>query len=308
MAASEEIDLELLAAFIDGRLVGAERDRALKLLGESEAAFEIYADALHARTELGRESVVPIDIHGERRARRWWTVVPVAAAAALVLAVLPTIQARRADAVLAMRADLIVRPVTERRDLAIALGSGWDEGRWPVMRGGGSILVDSTTAALRLGVRATDLRVALAEEDRGLAGRLTAEILGLLGSVNLSNTAKRDYEGIARQIGNGDPIAQVIDTASRAEQNLDDFLDSRWFWLGRWFAAGELAARTHSTSFFRSPETSRFLEAAIEHGRLVPDDVKLLSQVSVIVRRGVSDNEFETVRQKFAELIQRHGG
>ena len=42
MAATDEFDPDLVAAFIDGRLSGAERERVVRLLAESEEAFEIY--------------------------------------------------------------------------------------------------------------------------------------------------------------------------------------------------------------------------------------------------------------------------
>jgi hypothetical protein len=69
-----------------------------------------------------------------------------------------------------------------------------------------------------------------------------------------------------------------------------------------------VAARAHSGAFFRSEGTSKFLEAAIKNGRLGPEDVRALGDIAGFAERGVPDNEFETVRQKFAELIRRHGG
>ena len=71
MAASEDIDLELIAAFMDGRLKGAERERAIKLLRDSEAAFEVYADALRARADLGDSKVVPIGTAARKKPLPW---------------------------------------------------------------------------------------------------------------------------------------------------------------------------------------------------------------------------------------------
>ena len=73
MAAPENIDLELIAAFIDGKLAGAERERVVKLLGESEHAFEIYADAVRTRDDVGRggnPSVISLDDHRDPRPGR----------------------------------------------------------------------------------------------------------------------------------------------------------------------------------------------------------------------------------------------
>jgi hypothetical protein len=322
MAAIDEFDPDLVAAFIDGRLSGAERDRVVRLLAESEAAFEIYADAVRARDDLDADTVVPFpeprpdprpdarpDPRPDPRPRHWWRTagVPLAAAAALLIAVLPAVQSRRANATFAMRAESIAQPLTGRPQLAMALRSALDAPRWSVTRGGGSTFVDST-AALRLGVRATDLQVALAVGDRERAGRAAAEMVELLGSVNLSDAASAEYGDLRKRIANGDSIGQVIGAAATADDNLRHFLDSRWYGVGKWLAAGELAARAHSADFFKSSETARFLDAAIRSGSFAPDEVEALRQVEGVAKRGMSENEFETVRARFAELIQRHAG
>jgi hypothetical protein len=175
------------------------------------------------------------------------------------------------------------------------------------MRGTGATVVDSA-AALRLGVRATDLQVALALSDRPLAARLAGEMVEVLRSVPLSDASRADFEGVRMRIAAGDSTDQVIASVSRAEKALREFLDSEWFGFGKWFGAGEVAARAHSGAFFRSEGTSKFLEAAIKNGRLGPEDVRALGDIAGFAERGVPDNEFETVRQKFAELIRRHGG
>jgi hypothetical protein len=325
MAATEYFDVELIAAFIDGRLRGTERERVVKLLGESEAAFEVYADALRARADLGEADVIPITPALRRRNRPWLLAIPALAAAALLVAVLPRMRERPSDGLLAMPSELIVRPllaqstarpligqsraqpVTRQRELAVALGPTLDEQSWPVTRGGGPVLVDSA-AYLRLGVRATDLQVALAVEDRDRAGRTAGEMLDLLGSVNLSDASRADYAKIRTRITSGDSLGQIAESARRADDSLGALLGSHWFGLGKWFRAGELAARAHSAPFFASSETNEFLDVAMQREGLAPDDVGLLRDVAGLAEGGVTDDEFEPVQEKFAELIRRHGG
>jgi hypothetical protein len=326
MTASEDVDLSAIAAFIDGRLSGAERDRVAKLIAESDEAFEVYAGAVGARSDIGGgESVISLTERRDSRPRRWWVAaVPVAAAAALLIAVLPRMQGRGGDAAndlsTAILSPLIspstVRPLVAQStpgtasgsaQLAVALGSGWDEQRWSVTRGSGATLVDSV-AALRLGVRATDLQVALTLGDREHARRIAAEMVELLRPLNLSDSQRADYGVIATRITGGDSVEQIATVASDAEKSLGEFLNSRWFGLGKWFAAGELAARAHSVAFFKSTETTRFLESAVKRDRLGSEDVRLLQDVEGFVARGVAQGEFEAVQQKFAELIRRHGG
>ena len=306
MAEIQDFDPDLIAAFIDGKLSGAERERVVKLLAESEAAFEVYADAVRARDDLDADSVVSLPSRRENRSKRWWVAgAPIAAAAALLIALLPTVQARRNTATLAMRSESITSTLRDQPTLATALGQGWDERGWSVNRGGVSTVVDSA-AALRLGVRATDLQVALAVGDRERAGRAAREIVDLLGSVDLSDASRVEYTDLQKRIVGDSVIAQTAGAAATADDNLRDLLDSPWYAFGKWFAAGELAARAHSADFFRSAETARFLEAAIRSGRFPPDEVEALRQVAVLAKRGVADSEFETIRTRFAELIRRH--
>ena len=310
MAAIDDFDPDLVAAFIDGRLSGAERDRVVRLLAESEAAFEIYADALRAQAELNVDPPIPLPAPRPVRSRRplWVTAgVPLAAAAALLIAVLPAVQSRRDNATFTMSAERIAQPLTGQPQLASALRSALDETRWSVTRGGSSTLVDSI-AALRLGVRATELQVALVVEDRERAARAAAAMVELFDSVNLSDASSAEYRELRNRITNGDSIGSIIGAAATADDNLRGFLNSRWYGLGKWLAAGELAARTHSADFFKSSETTRFLGAAIRSGGFAPDEVEALRQVEGAVKRGMPENEFETVRARFAELIQRHAG
>src|SRR4051812_12628012 len=94
MAAINEFDPDLVAAFIDGRLSGAERERVVRLLAESEEAFEIYADAVRARDDLRADAIIPLPARPSVPVRRprWLTAgAPLAAAAALLIAVLPRV-------------------------------------------------------------------------------------------------------------------------------------------------------------------------------------------------------------------------
>ena len=308
MQSSEnDIDLELIAAFIDGRLSGAERERAVKLLASSEAAFEIYSDVLGVQTDLGPEKVVAIGPRRERAARRWRTVVPLAAAAVLLIAIVPTVRARRDRALFSSTTIAIAQPLMGRAESPGVLGPGWDQRNWSVTRGGTSRLVDSTIA-FRLGVRAVDLQVAMATGDTVSAGRLADEIVASLVVVPLSESVKADYSALRARLTSSAPRAQFVASASQAEDAMDEFLGSRWFSFGRWFGAGELAARTHAPEFFASERTARFLDWAIERGDLAPNDVELLRQIRLLAGQGVGGDEFDTIRQIYLTLIRRHGG
>lgn len=308
LVSEREVDFELIAAFVDGRLSGEERERAVRLLSESDVAFEVYSDALRARADLRDESVVPITAARRRRGGRgWWGIVPLAAAAVLLVAIFPRVQARRDQAAFAAPATLIARPLLQQTNLVRALGAGWDERDWSVTRGGPSRLVDSTIA-FRLGVRAVDLQVALAAGDTSRAGRLSAEIVASLEPVPFANAVQADYSALRSRLAQGEPRDTLIASATRAEVALEDFLQSPWFDYGKWLGAGELAARARSAEFFADDRTARFLDAAVNRRELAPGDAESLRQLAVLAKQGVAGEEFDTTREIFRTLIRRHGG
>ena len=306
MAESDEVDLELIGALMDGRLTGAERERAIKLLGNSEAAVEIYTHAVRARADLDEVKVVPIDSGRRPSALPWRVIGPVAAAAMLLIAVMPVMRARRDRAELAASADQITVAMTRRPDLARTLTGDWDQRAWAVTRGGNSQLVD-TTIAFRLGVRAVDLSVAVAAHDTARADRLMAEMIASLDRVELSNAVKARYETLRVQQARGDTGEPLAVGTSSAERDLSELLDSFWFAFGRWVGAGELAARTQTKEFFADPRTAYFLELASRRREVSPADAELLDQIAALAAKG-GDVDFGTIRQHFLTLIRRHGG
>jgi hypothetical protein len=130
MTEIQDFDPDSIAAFIDGRLSGAERERMVRLLAESEAAFEVYSGAVMARGDLEEDAFARgpsgtafealVDCRGSCRRR-----CRAADRGA------PADPGKRANATLAMRAESIAQPLTGRPQLAMALGSTWDEGRGP---------------------------------------------------------------------------------------------------------------------------------------------------------------------------------
>src|SRR5215467_8021220 len=124
-------DSELLAALLDGKLSGAERARAIKLLADSDEALELFASAARDErlaAQTPRTPVIPI------RAR-WKIAVPVAAAAAITLAVLPRLVGVGGGGA---RASEFASALTTSRgsnaNRLVSLTPGWDS-RWSENRG-----------------------------------------------------------------------------------------------------------------------------------------------------------------------------
>lgn len=301
-----EVDFELIAAFIDGRLSGEERRRVVALLARSQAAFEVYTEALGVRTDLEGEAVVPI-VPGRRRRGPggWWAMAPLAAAAVLLVAIFPLVQRQRNAQAFGAPAIEIASTLVDNPAVARRVVGDLDERRWSPTRGGESRLVD-TIAAFRLGVRAVDLQVALSAGDMDVASRLTDEMLTRLAAVPGLDFAHAHYVGLRELISSRAPRDSLVARATRAEHETGEFLGTPWFSFGKWFAAGELAARTHMASFFVSRETARVLGADIEREHLAPDDVALLRQVAARSGQRMSADDFDAIQQTFQQLIRRH--
>jgi hypothetical protein len=312
MASSDELDLDLIAALIDGRLSGADRERAIKQLTENEAAFEIYTDAMRVRPDLpaqGREvtPITPIIPIRRRPAAQWRAIGSLAAAAALFAAGVPRYIAYQNAVAMNAQSTEITTVLARRPDLPQRLVGNWDAREWSVTRGE-SVQVDSTLE-FRLGVRAVDLNVALAAGDTARAGRLTGEIVESLVRVRLSDLAKAEYAELAAQLSRGDGREDLATRATHAERTLDDLLDSFWFRFGRWTAGGELAARTQTTEFFEAPRTRRFLNVAAKRAGLERADAEVLGRITSLTgNNDVTGEKLDTLRQLFETLIRRHGG
>ena len=309
MAPPDEVDLELISAFIDGRLSGDDRQRALRMLAESEAAFEVYSDAMRARTDLSGGDVVPIAGVLNRTVRiPWRTIGSVAAAAVVLIAVVPVVQARRDRTLVDATSAELVRPLIRSPAVRTLLANTPDERGWSVTRGASTRLVDSTIA-FRLGVRTVDLQIALAQSDTLRADRMAREILESLDAVELSDAVKADYSALRAGLARGDAADQLVAGASRAEEGLDELLQSFWFDFGRWVGTGESAARARSDTFFEDRRTTRFLESAAKRsGELSESDAAVLLQIGALAGQGLTGEEFDTIRQHFLTLIRRHGG
>jgi hypothetical protein len=302
----EEVDLDLLAALLDGRLGGVERERALRLLSRSQAALEIYADAVRVQADPAVRQVTPLAAAPRHRPWKWSVAVPLAAAAALALAVVPRMLTDDERVLMVASAD-VAAPFAGRADLGAVLGQDWDQRHWSVTRGGGPAPHPDTTMAFRFGVRTLDLRIALEVGDLTLADRLTGEMLAWLESEDFMERAAAGYRRLREQLADSNATPGLIDEASRLEAGLDGALNPFWFGFGKWVGGGELAARAREGAFFGSPLTTRVLDDALESGRFAEEDLGTLRQIDGL-RQQSDSSRFETARGLFQALIRRHGG
>jgi hypothetical protein len=310
-------DLELLAAFIDGRLSGEERARVVKLLAESDEALELFANALR---DLQISDVKPdvksdvnvVPIATARRWRRWKVVLPVAAAAALAVVLVPRLGGPGGNASLA---NQYATELTQDPRFAGSLRQGWEIRGWSVNRGGVPREAPGTSRAgsaaesrlaFRLGVRSVDLQVALRRADTALAAGLSGEILETLGAVQFLDPVAARYTELRSRLSS-DPIARSIDRASEAERDLSGILGSPSFAFGQWVGAADLAAQAHDRTFFESRYGTRFIRSTMPAGSLVTEDSAALGSIDTSTAQKLDDRALDEVHAVLQMVIRRRG-
>lgn len=308
------VDLELLAAFIDGRLSGEERARAVKMLADSDEALELFASALREQRAPSPAVVKVVPITTARRWRQWKVMVPVAAAAVLAIVMVPRLMGPGGQPGLA---NEYAMELARDPRFAGGLRAGWEERGWSVTRGGGLTReapgtpragsATESKLAFRLGVESVDLRIALGRGDTALAGRLTSEVLETLNAVGFSDLVRARYTELKSGLA-ADALPRSIERASDAEREMRDLLGSASFAFGQWVRAAELAAQTHAASFFESSYGTRFIRSTLPADSLAAEDTEALRSIDARMKAGSDDSTLDDVHAILQTVIRRRGG
>ncbi len=235
-APQQAADLEQLAAFIDGRLSGEQKAKVEERLLRDEDYYEVFLETVRFQEEQKAAG----EGGGGRVVwwRSWRVAVPLVAVVLLVVVV-----------------GLLVpgeRPLPGDRlalldPSAIVAREGWDQPGWTVLRSGNIAegRYRPEEIAFRLGVRAVDLRVALAADDRQAAERLVSVLEQLAGSSDLLLVSAA-YGELGNQFESVEPEALVTQVAKIERSMFESFEEgapeARRLALGAWSEAGRLAA------------------------------------------------------------------
>lgn len=240
------VDPERLAALLDGRLSGAERDAVLAQLGMSADDLEIMADAVAVESELAEvteppSTAAPVVSLEQRRASKIRPTLWIAIAAGLVLVAIPL--TRRANGF-----DVAGFTSIVARD---SLPSGWLEQGSVVTRGAG------TASAAELGALATDLRIAAARDPEG-AKRVAGRMATILTRTPQTATAAATLDSLWS--GRALMSASSADAANASIVKLHPIVDRDVFAAAAWLRAAWLATAAHDAEFFNASESARAAE------------------------------------------------
>jgi hypothetical protein len=304
------LDLELIAALIDGRLSGEQRAGAVRLLADSDDAMEIFATAVRYQHAVESDDSTP-KVVAPRPMRRWRVAVPIAAAAALAIVVVPVVLKQPGGDV----ATQYALALSQNPRFASGLPAGWDAHGWSVTRGVNARQTATLpgespepTIAFRLGVQSVDLDVAVRRGDTALARRVIGQIVDVLGSVALSQSVELSYNELAKGLSS-EPLPKSVARASNAERELRNTLNgSPWYSFGAWSSAATLATQLRDTAFFQSTHGAAFVRSAMPAADLAPQDSAALQLIDDRVNAGPSERGFAEMHDALRATIRRRGG
>jgi len=238
---ANRIDRGTLAALIDGRLKGAERDAALARLAASPDDLEIVADAV--AVAVADELDEPLDIRDAmaRRGRRPALVKWLAVAAAILFAVVLPMTMNRGAAPGVNFASLLSGRV--------ALAPGWEQHSWSATRGASDGMTERARA-VRAGALTSAIDVAAARGGDSVTARLAAQMAALFVDVPGAGSVVTTYRDIASR--NTPPAPERLRDARRATR---DVVSQPAFDNGAWLEVARVAALDHDSAFFAASES-----------------------------------------------------
>lgn len=293
----QHAEIEAIAAFLDGRLGGEERERLVthladcedcygllvdtaRVLREEEAAGDgSTADAGDGATTAAADPAGRLLRPGRSRwRRRALGGAVLAAAAALVLLVgAPLARYLGSPAQPPTVAELSAHLAPAAAGPIVA--AGWESHGWPTARGPEVVLTDDEVRAFQVGVRVVEMDLALAAGDTALAERLTHDLEARLQGNDSLLTLYADDVGIRGLIAEGASQAELLLLnrqgdgllAPNESEDYPGFVDGFWYGLGKWAGAAKLAAASGRPDFFSDRTNRHFLRQATK--RPVPEAI-----------------------------------
>lgn len=246
----EHMDPNRIAALIEGRLSKPEREHLVASIGDADAAAGILSDAIAA---LGEAEVV----HPVRSAprRSWHPGVWLALAAGIAGILLFPLAQVRIRGASAGGLGRYAMMITER---GTRIPADWNDSPWDATRGAKELSAEAR--AFRIGVRVTDLGVAVRTGDSS-AARWASETASLIDPIPGAGPVAAMYSEIAAKSARPGPSsAALVDSVARATAELPDAELVR---LGAWVEAARLAAAARDARFFASGESRALLREAV---------------------------------------------
>jgi putative zinc finger protein len=300
---------EELAAYIDGTLGKAERNRITKHLASCEDCYTVYSETLRFQLDSSpaapESNVVPFRRRSEGHGAWWWRSI--AAAAAVVIVGLGSG---------GYFLFLASPPALPTGDVISALpdkSASQDLWLGPTFRGGGNEAEAAPIdqAAFQMGVQLVNLQVSLKAARARDAQDAIARILGLLKPQYFTDQLQERYSQLTGTIENRPP-KDLLPNAARLAHDVREVFDSEALDFGQWVEAGRLAALAGDPSFLQQPESQSFLrrfrwrhKLGRGEAKINPEALQKLEEISsVLGKRRFARPEYDELVGSFERILE----
>ena len=318
------LELEEIAALIDDGVASGDRARQIAHLADCVECYEIFsatgrtvldqqarADAGTVPPQEGRDDGKLLRPHASRWRRRTLLAVPAIAAAGLLVALLLP-----GRAVLKGVGELTA-PLADPSALARRVSVTWQDNGWDLERGTGTPLTGAEQLAFQLGVRVTEIEIALSAGAADLAANLSQDLARRATTAPESHELLLLYDGqmgIRGQLAAGRPPRELLALNRIADERLVDRpewvgesdVNPFWYQLGKWSRAVELAAAAGDADYLSRPFHRRFLREALSFSLPLPIAARL-RRVQELVGEARQEHLVE-IESEAGELIALAGG
>lgn len=284
-SSENSLDPQALAALIDGRLTGPERDALLARLAASDDDAALFSDAVAVSAELlgDEQRAAAPTAKPARSSFRGQTWLALALAAGIV-AVAATAVLTREDGARTF-AQLLARPA--------AYPAGMDASPWSDARSSGAVLSERSRS-IRLGALATELELRVAAADAS-AGQPADAIVEHLAGVPGSGPVAELFRQLRAPAGAADA------TVTQAVDQLRAIVDTDWFTIGAWLQAARVAASRSDAAFFATGESRRAQELLV---RRVQGEAALSAAASQLAEQLRAANpDWDAVQAQLTSLL-----
>lgn len=255
----EHPELEILAAYVDGRLSSAERARVAAHLASCEDCFEVFAETVRLTAE--GEALAPLKgadsypFPFRRMAPGWRWAAAVAAGLAVFAVGLTSYQA------------FVARPEISTARLVKPLAAEADLSRqtWPedVMRGGDTPSnLASAYESFQAGVLDVGLELNLEQGNRKGAAETSRRMANVLNGILLMDEETSLFRDNTETLRSGTLPAETRERMRTALST--PLLDQVHVDFGRWAEAGRLSALAGQDGFFQDRRNRRFLKLLLD--------------------------------------------
>ncbi|HEU0012305.1 MAG TPA: hypothetical protein VFQ45_01405 [Longimicrobium sp.] len=308
MVRRESVNPEEVAALLDGTLPDNERAALMERLARSPEGIEMLAETARLMGRVSDDAPQPP--HPPKPRPGWSRRLWVPTVAVLALALLVPFALRRGGggegAPLRLDGSTLVAAPGEG-SLAAALGTGWEQPGWSVMRGTGAGAANRP-GDFRIGVRLVDVEAALDARDAAAVRRVQPELASLLAR-RQAGSLMAEYQDIGSRAAA--PTAKLARDRRHAATGMQEFFrDSPMFAAGVWVEQARLAALARETDYFSAAvaeELATLIGRTREAGARA-SFVQALERVHALLGDGVAPAELDAVRSALAIATREGAG